>query len=76
MVSIFSIAIANALVLLRVLVLWQDNKVRLAFNPPKLSKLDSSNIPQENHTITLGRVLPELHSDEHYDALDLHQGCS
>ena len=45
-------------------------------NPFKLSKLDSSNISQENRPVSLGRVFLELPRNDLYDALDLCHGPS
>jgi len=75
MVAIFSIAMANVLVLLRVLVLWQDDKVCPAYSF-KFSKLGSSNIFQENRPVSLGRVFLEFPRNDLYDALDLCHGPS
>jgi hypothetical protein len=68
MMAIVSIGIANVLVLLRVLALWENDRVR---SPRKLSKRHSSNASEENYAISLGRILPEFFRDDLHDALDM-----
>ena len=68
MMAIVSIGIANVLVLLRVLALWENDRVR---SPRKLSRRHLSNTSEENYAISLGRILPEFFRDDLHDALDM-----
>lgn len=45
-------------------------------NPPKRPILGSPDTSQENHTTSLGSVLPEFPRNDLYDALDLRQSSS
>lgn len=75
--AIISIGIGNVLVLLRVLVLWQDDKVRPAWLPPReLHAPDPLKFSQEDYTTSLGRVLRQFYRNDVFDVLHLRQGAS
>jgi hypothetical protein len=68
--------IANVLILLRVLVLWQDDRVRKPRFRFESLCLNCSFVSQARYPFPLGRVLVKLSRNGLYDAPDLHQGYS